>query len=132
MRPGDPIDGNVLMLAAAKASVPPRRLAPLVDRVRAALPDVERFRRRYEVAYENDETVAFFVDDGFWADVGEDVGLDDREIDAVRRAHHEQLIWTGKRHDRRAEFETALEVRDCVVLANEETENGETERTRRQ
>jgi len=121
--PGDPIEGDVLVLVAAKASVAPERLAPLVDTVQTHLEDdAATFQRRYECAYETDGEAAFFVDDGFWETVGTDLGLDGREIDAVRRAHHEQLLRAGKRLDRREEFETALDIRDCVILETPSTD----------
>lgn len=114
---GDPVDGQVLLLAAAKASVGPQRLPDLVDLVQADLrPRSEAYAREYERAYETDDYVAFFVEDGHWERIGERVDLGDREVDAVRRAHHEQLERDGRRTDRLAEFETALEIRDCVLI----------------
>ncbi|MEA5388642.1 hypothetical protein VB779_17505 [Haloarculaceae archaeon H-GB11] len=116
-QPADPIEGDVLVLVAAKASVPAERLVPLVDRVQTHLEaDAADLARHHEVAYETDEQTAVFVDDGFWTALGDEVGLTVRETDAVRRAHHEQLLRTGKRLDRREEFETALEIRDCVIV----------------
>ena len=80
--PGDPIEGDVLVLVAAKASVAPERLAPLVDTVQAHLEDdAAAFQRRYECAYETDGEAAFFVDDGFWETVGTDLGLDGNLIE---------------------------------------------------
>jgi hypothetical protein len=115
--PGDPIEGDVLVLVAAKASVAPERLAPLIDDVQQHLEaDADAFARGSEVAYETDDETAFFVADDFWETVGDDLGLSERERDAVSRAHHEQLLRAGKRLDRRQEFETALEIRDCVVV----------------
>lgn len=120
-QPGDPIEGDVLVHVAAKASVPPRRLTPLIDTVQEEIAaESDSLCRRYETAYEAEtgkgRTVALFVDRGFWDRMGDRLGLTDREIDAVRRAHHEQLRAEGKRRDRLDEFETALEIRDCVVL----------------
>lgn len=114
---GEPIEGQVLLLAAAKASVGPRRLPVLVDRVQAELAGRrDEYAREYERAYAADDHEAYFVPDGHWVVVGERVGLATRETDAVRRAHHEQLRRTGRRRDRREEFETALDVRDCVLI----------------
>ena len=118
-QPGDPIEGDVLVRVAATASVPPQRLVPLIDRVQETLDEeCESLRRRYETAYEDDEegTIGLFVDEEFWNRVGDRLGLTDRERDAVERAHNQQLRAVGKRHDRLDEFETALEIRDCVVL----------------
>jgi len=114
---GEPIDGQILLLAAAKASVGPQRLPDLVDLVGADLsPRFDTYAREYEVIYEADDYTAFFVEDGHWETIGERVGFTDREIDAVRRAHREQLARYGRRTDRTAEFESALEIRDCVLI----------------
>lgn len=114
---GEPIDGQILLLAAAKASVGPQRLPDLVDLVQVELaPRLEEYAREYEVAYETDDHVAFFVDDGHWSTVRERLGFDEREIDAARRAHHEQLLREGRRRDRREEFERALDIRDCLLI----------------
>lgn len=113
----NPLDGQPLLLAAAKASVGGSRLAPLVEAVQSYLgPQLDDYRRRYETAHEADGRVAFFVPDGHWAEVGDRLGFADRERDAVRRAHEEQLLFDGRDADRRDEFETALEVRDVVVI----------------
>ncbi|WP_299262519.1 hypothetical protein [Halorientalis sp.] len=117
---GDHIEGDVLVLVAAKASVGPQRLPELVDRVAADLrPRRETYVREYERAYETDDRTAFFVEDGHWANVRERLDLGPRQADAVRRAHHEQMTRDGRQLDRTEEFETALEVRDCVVLGTE-------------
>ncbi len=114
---GDPIEGQVLLLTAAKASVPPSRLPTLVDRVQADLgPRLEEYRRQYECAYESDDLVAFFVEWGHWDDVGDRLDLEEREQAAVRRAHEEQLLRIGRRDDREEEFETALEIRDPLIV----------------
>ncbi|AQL43359.1 hypothetical protein BV210_11950 [Halorientalis sp. IM1011] len=114
---GDPIEGDVLVLVAAKASVGPQRLPELVDRVAADL-DSRRdaYAREYELAYETDERTAFFVEDGHWEEIGGRLDLGTREIDAVRRSHEEQMTRDGRRLNRTDEFETALEIRDCVVV----------------
>lgn len=113
----NPLDGQPLLLAAAKASVGGSRLAPLVEAVESYLgPQVDDYRRRYETAHEADERVAFFVPEGHWADVGDRLGFVEREWDAVRRAHEEQLLFDGRDAGRRDEFATALEVREVVVI----------------
>lgn len=114
---GEPIEGQVLLVAAAKASVPAKRLPDLVDLVQAELAsDLESYERRYELAHEAPEFRAFFVEDGHWGEIGDRLGFDRRETDAVRRAHHEQLRSVGRREDRDEEFESALEIRDCVLI----------------
>lgn len=117
MARGDPLDGQVLRLAAAKASVVPRRLPQLVDRAQAHIgPRLEEYRRAYECVVEEDDRTVFLVERGHWDEVGEELGLDDREVDALRRAHEEQLRRTGTVDGRRDEFESALDIREAVVL----------------
>lgn len=114
---GEPIEGQILLLTAAKASVGPQRLPDLVDLVEADLrPRFETYDSQYERAYEAADHAAFFVERDHWATIGERLGFTDRETDAVRRAHHAQLERFGRRHDRTDEFETALEIRDCVLI----------------
>ncbi|WP_331234948.1 hypothetical protein [Natronorarus salvus] len=112
-----PIEGQVLLLAAAKASVPGERLPPLVrranDHLSEELPD---YRRRYELACETDDSVCFFVETGHWEALGEVLSFDRRETDAVRRAHAEQLRRIGSRRDRREEFDAALEIREPLLI----------------
>ncbi|EMA31087.1 hypothetical protein [Halobiforma nitratireducens] len=126
---GEPIEGQVLLLTAAKASVPATRLPELVERAQAHLADeLERYRREYERVYvddatdhddETDRLESFLVDWGHWETVGETVGFDERELSAVRRAHEEQLLRIGRRIDREEEFETALEIREPVLIGIE-------------
>ena len=112
-----PIDGQVMLLAAAKASVAGDRLPTLVERAQEDLgPCLDEYRRRYECAHEDEGACYFFVSDGHWESVGERLSLSEREADALRRVHEEQLQRIGKRLDRREEFETALELRSCVVI----------------
>lgn len=114
---GDPLDGQVLLVSAVKASVPGKKLPILVDRTQKALvqihPDVEQ---QFERIYEGDEYDIFLVTDGFWDELGDRLGLHRRELSAVRRAHEEQLRYVGRRDDREAEFDTALEIRDALVI----------------
>ncbi len=116
----EPIEGQVLMLATAKASVGPR-LPALVDRVQATLEErLDRYRREYECVHETPERACFLVEWGHWEELGDELGLGRRERSAVRRAHEEQLLRTGRRTDREAEFETALEIREPVVVGTED------------
>ncbi|ELZ11428.1 hypothetical protein C478_13495 [Natrinema thermotolerans DSM 11552] len=118
---GEPIEGQVLLLTAAKASVPATRLPDLIERAQARVgPDRERYRREFERCYADDDLEAFLVSWGHWEGIGEEIGLTDRELSAVRRAHEEQLLRIGRRTDREAEFETALEIREPVVIATPE------------
>ncbi|SER74008.1 hypothetical protein [Natrinema salaciae] len=120
---GEPIEGQVLVLTAAKASVPGTRLPDLIERAQAILgPALERYRREYERLYADDDLEVFLVDWGHWEELGERLGVTDRELSAIRRAHEEQLVRIGRRTDREAEFETALEIREPVVVGTDGAE----------
>ncbi|WP_436347338.1 hypothetical protein [Natronorubrum sp. FCH18a] len=114
---GDPIEGQVLVLAAAKASVTPERLPELVDRAQTLLgPALERYRREYERLHAGDDLEVFLAEWGHWDELGDDLDLSERERSAVRRAHEEQLLRIGRRTDREAAFESALEIREPVCI----------------
>ncbi|WP_122089035.1 hypothetical protein [Halalkalicoccus subterraneus] len=112
-----PIDGQVVLLAVAKASVPGSRLPELLERAQDELrSDRETYGRRYELAAETDDSCCFFVPADHWEEVGRNLGLERREYRAIQRAHEEQLLRFGKHEGRREEFETALDVRSAVVI----------------
>jgi hypothetical protein len=114
-----PIDGEILMIATAKGSVGPR-VGGLVDRVQAHLESrIDDYRRGYEAVHEADGRVVFLAEAGHWERVGDQLGLHEREVDVVRRAHTEQLEVIGRREGRESEFEAALEIRDPIVVATE-------------
>ncbi|PSP79546.1 hypothetical protein BRC81_04865 [Halobacteriales archaeon QS_1_68_20] len=114
---GEPIEGEILLLAGAKSSLDPSRVSDLVDVVQAELGDeVGRYRREFERVHRDEDREAFLAVADHWETVGERLGFDDREVDAVRRAHTEQLRRLGRREGRLGEFETALEIRDAVIV----------------
>lgn len=113
----DHIDGQVLLLAAAKASVGPQRLPDLVDIVQAHLDDRRsEYRGQYEVAFEQSERVGFFVEGGHWEALGRRLGLEERERDAVERVHTEQFHRIGRETGREDEFDAALDIREAVII----------------
>ncbi|SEO24680.1 hypothetical protein SAMN04487948_101315 [Halogranum amylolyticum] len=115
-----PIEGQLLVLTAAKASVSPNRLPELLESVQEELgPRLDDYRREFELVAENGERATFLVPGDHWEQIGERLGFDRRETDAVERAHTEQLRRVAKRLDRREEFETALEIRSAVVVGLE-------------
>jgi hypothetical protein len=117
---GDPLDGDALVLTAAKASVSGERLPDLVDRAQGVLAArLPAYGRRYECAHEDESAAVFFVEEGHWADLGEELGLGEREWKALERAHEEHLKRLGRDLGRRKEFETALELREAVVVGKE-------------
>jgi hypothetical protein len=115
--PNSPIDGQVFVLAAAKASVDPRTLSELLGRVQSHL-DGRRdtYRREFERVVESDDREVFLAPTGHWETIGDRLGLGDRERKAVARTHAEQLRRLGSETDRGEEFETALEIREAVVV----------------
>lgn len=113
-----PIDGQVMLLAGAKASVTLEHLSALVARTQEYLGDRKhRYDRQYECVCEANATKAFFVEPDHWQSIGATLGFNDRETAAVARTHSEQVRRFGKERDRREEFEAALEIRDAVVIA---------------
>lgn len=116
MARGDPIDGQILLLASAKAGVG-TRLPALVDDAQTYLAEhAADYRRRYETFLATADYEVLLVDPDHWERVGGELGFDDREVDAVRRAHEEQARRAAKHADRVDEFETALDLRQAVVL----------------
>ena len=113
----DAIDGQAILVAGAKASVPPKRLPELVERAGADLRERrDDYRREFECIHETPDRAVFLVPSDHWEAVGDRLGFDRRERDAVRRAHVEQARRIGSETDRREEFESAFEIRDAVVL----------------
>jgi hypothetical protein len=117
MTADNPIEGQVLVLTTAKASVSGERVPDLVAEARRELePQAADLRRQYERVHADDVREIFLVPDGFWTEVGDDRGWSRREHEAVARAHAEQLLRVGRREGRESEFETALELREAVVI----------------
>jgi len=112
-----PVDGTALVKAGAVASVPLSRLPELLYRVqRHVRARLDEYRGGYERIHHAPERETFLVEAGHWAAVGDELGLAEREADAVRRAHEAQLERFGSSEDRREEVETALEIRTAVVV----------------
>ncbi|MFC7177055.1 hypothetical protein [Halosegnis marinus] len=112
-----PIEGNALVLAAARASVGPSRLPELLAEAQATLAGRrDAYRRGYERALDGDAAEAFFVEQGHWAGLGDEFGWNRREHEAAARAHRAHLLQAGRREGRRDEFESALELREVVVV----------------
>ena len=112
-----PIDGQVVMVAGAKASVPLERLPDLLDAVADHLESrTESYERRFERVASDEERRVYLVPRDHWDEVGERLGFSRRETDAVCRAHVEQLRRIGRRGGRDEEFEHALDIRSAVVV----------------
>jgi hypothetical protein len=112
-----PFDGDVLRYAGATASVAPKRIGPLLRTAQAHLgPRLDSYRRSFERVFADDERELFLVPVGHWADVGAELGLSEHEGDALQRTHDQQLRRIGTKTGRREELETALEIREAVVI----------------
>ena len=121
-----PIDGPALVKTAALASVPAERLPALLARVQADLgPRIDDYRRRYERIAAGPDRETFLVEPDHWEDVGERLGLTDRERDAVARAHETAVERAGSGRTSREEFETALEIRSGVVIGTATERDGD-------
>lgn len=112
---GSPIGRTALLETMAKASVPSNQLPGLLGIAQEQL-DPERLHREYECVAETDGIAYFLVPSGWWDERGKEWGFDERERDAVRRAHATQLRRRGRQLDRTEEFESALEIREAVVV----------------
>lgn len=112
-----PIDGTPLVKTAALASVPAERIPDLLARVQADLGSrIDEYRRRYERIATEPDRETFLVEPDHWEEIGARLGLSDREVDAVARAHEAAVERAGTEGDRRDEFDTALEIRSGVVI----------------
>lgn len=112
-----PLEGQIVLLAGAQASVTLTRLSDLLERAQHYVHDHrEEYDRQFERIEGAGERAYYLVDDGHWAAVGRALGFDARESDAIRRAHAEQFRRAGRRLDRLDEFETAMEIREVVVV----------------
>lgn len=112
-----PIDGQVFMLAAAKASVAPSKLSDLLSRVQADVGErLDVYRRDFERVFEGDEREVFLVPTGHWQAIADRLDVGERERKALERTHAEQLRRIGSDTGRDDEFETALEIREAVVI----------------
>lgn len=115
-----PFDGPVLLYAAATASVAPNRLPELlVDGQELLSGRIEAYHKQYECVQEDPDRSVFLVPTGHWAEIGEELGVNERETDALRRAHERQLWRVGAEAQRREEFDAALEIREAVVIGQE-------------
>jgi hypothetical protein len=115
-----PFDGTVLQQAAALGSVGPNRLPELLGRVDVSLRGKrEAISRQFERVHSDESRELFLVPDDYWAELGAELGLAEREWQAVRRGHESQLLRVGSQLDRREEFESALEIRSAVVVGRD-------------
>lgn len=113
-----PIDGQIVLLAGTKASVPLERLSELLAETQTDLgPRMDEYRREYERIHETPERSVFLAEVGHWEAVGDRLGFERREWDAVRRAHEAQFRRIGREEGRNEEFENALEIREPVLIS---------------
>lgn len=115
-----PIEGQIVLLAGTQASVPLDQVPALLERVQTYLrANRETYERGHERITGPGTADYVCVEAGHWDAIGTDLGLNDREQDAVRRAHVAQFKRDGRRVDRSEEFETMLEIRDVLAVTGE-------------
>ncbi|WP_256296678.1 hypothetical protein [Haloarchaeobius salinus] len=115
-----PIRDEAVLLAAAAAGLPHRRVPELVAVVQADLGlRVDDYRHRYECVHETSDAFVFLVEGGHWTTIAERLGFDSTDSRAVECAHVEHLRRLARESDRVQELATALEVRDCVVIGKD-------------
>lgn len=113
-----PIEGQIVLLAGTQASVPLNQLPDLLEQVQTYLrANRETYDRGYERISGPREADYICVESGHWDTIGGELGLSEREQDAVRRAHVSQFARDGRRLDRTEEFETTLEIRDVLAVS---------------
>lgn len=118
--PSYPIEGQIVLLAGTQASVPLDRLPDLLGQVQRYLrANRATYDREYERIDGPREADYVCAEAGHWDSIGAELGLSDREQDAVRRAHAAQFERDGRRLDRSEEFETTLEIRDVLAVTAE-------------
>ena len=112
-----PFPEEVLLLTAGDGLVHPGRLPELLSVVQADLSlRLQEYRENHECAYEDDHLVAFFVAGDHWRAIADRLGFETGAVDATRSAHARLLVGLGADVGRTDEFETALDVQDCVVI----------------
>lgn len=112
-----PIEGQIVLLAGAQASVTLPHLSELVSRAHEYVTARrEEYDGRFERIDEEGGPSYYLVEASHWEEIGTTLGLEEREVDALRRAHALQFRRAGRRLDRLEEFESAMEIRDVVVI----------------
>ncbi|EMA33565.1 hypothetical protein [Haloarcula japonica] len=114
-----PIEGQIVLLAGTRASIPLDQLPELLERAQTYLQaNRETYGREYERISGPREADYVCAESGHWDSIGTELGLSDREQDAVRRAHAAQFERDGRRLDRSEEFEMTLEIRDVLAVSS--------------
>ncbi|KAA9399936.1 hypothetical protein Har1130_02305 [Haloarcula sp. CBA1130] len=117
--PSYPIEGQIVLLAGTQASVPLDQLPDLLGQVQTHLrANHATYDREYERISGPREADYVCAQSGHWDSIGTELGLSDREQDAVRRAHAAQFERDGRRLDRSEEFEATLEIRDVLAVSS--------------
>jgi hypothetical protein len=113
-----PFPEEVLLLTAGEGVVTPAQLPEILSVVQADLSlRLDEYRNAHECAYEDDDLVAFFVATDHWRSIASRLGFETGAVDATRFAHAHYLLGLGSDVGRQDEFERALDVQDCVVIA---------------
>lgn len=115
-----PIQGQIILLAGAQASVTLTHLSELVSNTHEYVSTRrDEYERQFERIDDANGLSYYLVESAHWDEIGTALELQQREVDALRRAHSLQFERAGRRLDRFDEFETAMEIRDVVVTNGE-------------
>lgn len=112
-----PIEGQIVLLAGAKASVSLVQLSDLLADAQAYLAtELDDYERRFEQIDAYGVGTYILADEGYWERIGDAMECTQRETEAVARTHAAQFERDGRRMDREGEFETILEIRDVLMV----------------
>lgn len=111
-----PLEGQIVLLAGAQASVTLEQLSRLLADAHSYLCRYREYYDRQFEQIEGESTVYYLAGPDHWEQVGTALHLAEREIDAVGRAHEAQFTRDGRRLGRTEEFEAALSIRSPVAL----------------
>jgi hypothetical protein len=115
--PSHPIEGQIVLLAGAKASVSLTRLSDLLADVQGHLAArTDEYQRQFEHIDARGDGVYVLAEGGHWETLGSELDFTKREAQAVSRTHKAQFERDGRRMSREKEFETTLEIRDVLAV----------------
>ena len=115
--PRHAIEGQVVLLAGARASVTLAHLSTLLGETGQYLYERrEAYDRRFERIEGAEGSYYYLTDSDHWERLGSELGFEEREFDAVRRAHEAQFRRAGRQLGRDEEFESALDIREVAAI----------------
>lgn len=119
---GDHLAGRAILAASAETGISARRLPALLDVAQVDLaPRLDEYRLKYERVLDDGQTDVFLAESDHWQVVGDRLGFERDEVEALEQAHEEHLRHVGEATSRREEFEYALDIRTAVVIDTDST-----------